>query len=249
MESSGSESDDSDSDFDFDSGAEFDSDDSDFDADFERAWTADFERAWTTDADVIIAKKLYLGNIVAARSTELITALRITHILSVCFDEIPAQYAQSGIRHMRISIEDEDHDLLVHLPAACQFIHHALQSGGAVLVHSVQGLSRSAAVVAAYLMWSRRIGPTKALEAVRRAREQIWPNSGFQEQLVLFELCQYAPSPMSGVYQGWRYKRDHCQRHKLPLLAPSSPNRLEGDGWAWNNFQHGQPGVGPSQWM
>jgi dual specificity phosphatase 12 len=52
---------------------------------------------------------------------------------------------------MRISVEDVDYaDLLIHLPYACNFIDHALRSQGVVLVHCVQGLSRSAAVIAAY---------------------------------------------------------------------------------------------------
>ncbi|KAJ7194257.1 protein-tyrosine phosphatase-like protein, partial [Mycena rebaudengoi] len=137
----------------------------------------------------------------------------VTHVLSVCQDAVPAEMPQSGIQHMRIVVEDVDYaDLLIHLPSACQFIDHAIRSGGAVLVHDVQGVSRSAAVVAAYLMWAHRINATNALEHIRRAREQIWPNAGFQEQLVLFELCQYAPSPCNGIYQSWRYKLDRRLR-------------------------------------
>lgn len=52
---------------------------------------------------------------------------------------------------MRIPVEDVDYaDLLVHFPSAIQFIHSAITDGGVVLVHCVQGISRSAAVVAAY---------------------------------------------------------------------------------------------------
>jgi dual specificity phosphatase 12 len=52
---------------------------------------------------------------------------------------------------MRISVEDVDYaDLLIHLPSAIRFIDKALREHGIVLVHCVQGLSRSAAVVAAY---------------------------------------------------------------------------------------------------
>ncbi|KAJ7240338.1 protein-tyrosine phosphatase-like protein [Mycena haematopus] len=165
------------------------------------------------NVDAIIENKLYLGNLIAARSTRSLTERRITHVLSVCNDQIPAELPQSGITHMRIPIEDVDYaDLLIHLPSACQFIDRAIRSGGAILVHDVQGLSRSAAVVAAYLMWSHRLSSTKALETIRRARDQIWPNAGFQEQLVLFELCQYQPSPSNGIYQSWRYKLDRQLR-------------------------------------
>ncbi|KAF8165517.1 protein-tyrosine phosphatase-like protein [Crassisporium funariophilum] len=159
--------------------------------------------------NAVIEHRLFLGNIMAARSTRSLTENRITHILSVCADAIPAELAESGICHKRISVADVDYaDLLIHLPAACQFIDQALRSGGVVLVHCVQGISRSAAVVAAYLMWSRRLRATQALEIVRTARDQIWPNPGFQEQLVLFELCQYNPSPANGIYTNWRNQLD-----------------------------------------
>ncbi|KAF9268153.1 phosphatases II [Marasmius fiardii PR-910] len=161
------------------------------------------------NVDAIIPDRLYLGNIMAARSTRSLTERRVTHIVSVCSDPIPAELPESGIRHMRIPVEDVDYaDLLIYLPSAVRFIHEAMRSGGVVLVHCVQGLSRSAAVVAAYIMWSSRVNATQALEIVRRARDQIWINPGFQEQLVLFELCDYNPSPSNGIYVSWRSKLD-----------------------------------------
>ena len=92
-----------------------------------------------------------LASILSARSSRSLTERRISHIISVCPDPIPAELPESGITHMRISIEDVDYaDLLSHLPAACRFIDQAMRDGGTVLVHCVQGLSRSAAVIAAY---------------------------------------------------------------------------------------------------
>ncbi|KAE9410137.1 phosphatases II [Gymnopus androsaceus JB14] len=159
------------------------------------------------NVNTIIEGRLYLGNIVAARSTRSLAERRITHILSVCADPIPAELPASGIRHLRIPVEDVDYaDLLIHLPAAVNFIEEALRNGGVVLVHCVEGLSRSATVIAAYIMRTRRMNATQALEYVRQCREQIWPNPGFQEQLVLYELCQYAPSPSNGIYVSWRHK-------------------------------------------
>ncbi len=87
----------------------------------------------------------------AAGSTRSLTENRITHILSVCAEHIPSELPEGGFTHMRINVEDVDYaDLLIHLPSACRFIDTALRSGGIVLVHCGQGLSRSAAVVAAY---------------------------------------------------------------------------------------------------
>jgi dual specificity phosphatase 12 len=165
------------------------------------------------NVNAIIEGKLYLGNLNAARSSRSLSERRITHILSVCSDPIPGELPESGMTHMRIPIEDVDYaDILIWLPSAVRFIHKALSEHGIVLVHCVQGLSRSATVVAAYLMWSQRIQATTALEVVRRSREQVWPNPGFQEQLVLFELCGYAPSPKCGIYQSWRIRVDRRLR-------------------------------------
>ena len=122
----------------------------------------------------------------AAISPRTLADRRITHIVSVGSEPIPADNPASGIRHLRIRVEDIDYaDLLIHLPVACRFIEDAISTGGVVLVHCVQGLSRSAAVVAAYcmsrvlfssssradviaVMYSRRIEATEAMEIVRR---------------------------------------------------------------------------------
>jgi dual specificity phosphatase 12 len=47
---------------------------------------------------------------------------------------------------------------------------------------------------------------------VPSARETIWINPGFQEQLVLFQVCQYNPHPGDGVYASWKTKVDRKLR-------------------------------------
>ena len=111
---------------------------------WESQWLCYVVMSSTTDPSVLFS-------IMAARSTRSLTENRITHILSVCSDPIPSEAREAGIHHKRIPVEDVDYaDLLIHLPSACHFIDQALRSGGVVLVHCVQGISRSAAVVAAY---------------------------------------------------------------------------------------------------
>jgi len=158
------------------------------------------------NVSVIIEGRLFLGNLVAAQSTRSLTERRITHIVSVCTDPIPAEHVQSGIQHMRVPVRDDPYeDLLIWMPRTCSWIDNALRSGGVVLVHGVHGLSRGATIMAAYLMWSRRVSAAVALDMVRRTREQIWPNDSFQYQLSLFESCGYAPSPQEGIYVRWRH--------------------------------------------
>jgi dual specificity phosphatase 12 len=94
-----------------------------------------------------------LPSLVSAQSTRSLTERRITHIVSVCTEPIPAEHPQSGIRHLRVPVQDAHHeDLLIWMPHACRFIDEALRSGGVVLVHGLHGLSRGATIMAAYRM-------------------------------------------------------------------------------------------------
>lgn len=158
-----------------------------------------------------LAPNLYLGNLQVARSTRYRTEHRITHIVSVCTDAVPADWPESGQSQLRIPVQDLDHeDLLIWMPIACRFIEQSLQEGGTVLIHSERGQSRSATIATAYFMYKNGIGASEALELVRKAREQIWVKPGFHEQLVIFGLCQYNPNPQDAIYRNWRTRVDHA---------------------------------------
>ncbi|CAF1439122.1 unnamed protein product [Adineta ricciae] len=84
---------------------------------------------------------------------------------------------------------DLDHfDISSHFPAALNFIHKSLQADdGAVLVHCSAGVSRSATIVAAYLMVAHQIDATEAVQRVNQARPCACPNIGFIQQLLRFD--------------------------------------------------------------
>lgn len=62
-----------------------------------------------------------------------------------------------------------------------------LLSSGKVFVHCAMGVSRSGALVLAYLMIHQGLSLTEAITAVRLNRD-IGPNTGFLEQLRKLEL-------------------------------------------------------------
>ena len=92
-----------------------------------------------------------------------------------------------------IDIDDEPfEDLLAHLNEACDWIHQKLaQKDGGVLVHCLQGISRSGSVVVAYIMRTLKVPYEEALARARLGRPLVCPNSGFKAQLLMWGKCGY----------------------------------------------------------
>jgi predicted protein tyrosine phosphatase len=132
----------------------------------------------------ILPGRLYLSGVTAASSPETLTEYGITHVLSIVTpDEAPR--LSEDIKHHVIPISDTTTtNLLQHLPAVVEFIESAFQNPNAkVLVHCVEGVSRSASAVIAYLMAERGMSFPQALRVVKRRRAVVSPNLGFIRQL------------------------------------------------------------------
>ena len=126
---------------------------------------------------------LFLGNSAASESHAWQTANGITHIVSVIPHRLPP--APSNIKRLQVRIRDSQQDLIaIHFDTAIEFIGAALNSDGRVLVHCWRGISRSATIMIAYIMRSRRLQYKAALAFVKAQRPCIDPNPGFQTQLV-----------------------------------------------------------------
>lgn len=149
----------------------------------------------------------------------------------------------SSCRRHALEVEDsKEANLLSSLPAAVGFITAALEGGGGsarVLVHCAQGVSRSAAVAAAYLMAASAgaagggpggLDPDAALAALRRACPAAAPNAGFVAQLELFHAmgCRlqdgYVPYKRFLLQQASGRPRPRCG--DLPRARSAGPRSV-----------------------
>lgn len=130
--------------------------------------------------------KLYIGGLAALyKEPDPLKSAGITHVVSALDFDINDAKQLRDYKHLVIQVDDTpDEDLLKHFPKTTEFIDEALQGdNGKVFVHCAMGVSRSASVVCAYLMWKFGIGSLEAVEWVREGRKRVQPNPGFVRQL------------------------------------------------------------------
>ncbi|KAH9913972.1 protein-tyrosine phosphatase-like protein, partial [Epithele typhae] len=136
-----------------------------------------------------ILPRLYLSGYLAAINEQQLRDMRATHILSILELAPPFPPALVDDLHtMHVCLaDDDDADILSHLGATTAFIASALQAeNNVVLVHCAMGISRSPAVVCAYLIATEGMTPRDALDFCLSKRDIIDPNFGFRQQLEQF---------------------------------------------------------------
>ncbi|KAM9247003.1 Inactive dual specificity phosphatase 27 [Leptosomus discolor] len=114
--------------------------------------------------------------------------LGITHVLNAAHGTGvytgPGFYNGLNIQYLGIEVDDfPDMDISKHFRPAAEFLDEALLTyRGKILVSSEMGISRSAVLVAAYLMIYHHMTILEALMTLRKKRA-IYPNDGFLKQL------------------------------------------------------------------
>lgn len=171
-----------------------------------------------------VLPRLYIGDLAAAECPETLAALGITHVLSVMPGHVaippPATLSHLArpLERLQLPLHDTPFaELALHLPRTTAWIEHALRADPAnrVLVHCVQGVSRSASVVAAYLVAETRWPPKYVVEWIQAKRPCAQPNSGFVAQLDEYarSLAIALPAAPAGA-QGRQHPHAYSHAHR-----------------------------------
>jgi protein-tyrosine phosphatase len=127
---------------------------------------------------------LFLGSFAAASNADELSAQQIGCVLSI---GISLGNISGLLDYDRFIIADDPQsDLKQFFDRGITFIERNLQRNEKVLVHCLAGISRSATIVAAYLIKKYKINADQALSIIAQRRRIIDPNSGFRKQLAQF---------------------------------------------------------------
>ncbi|KAF8961550.1 protein-tyrosine phosphatase-like protein [Flammula alnicola] len=136
---------------------------------------------------------LYLGSLSAVQDAPMLRSHHISHLVQVLDVPWLPLSEKDGFDCYRIEIMDERTvDIRPYLEGVCAHIDRALRAGRSVLVHCQQGVSRSPAIVIAYLIRNHGMSYDAAHALVRRKRACIRPNSGFVRALQEWEAVSHS---------------------------------------------------------
>ncbi len=133
-----------------------------------------------------IRRGLFLGDGYDAKDRELLRSAGITHIVN-CAAEVPCWF-RGDFRYLHLKLRDPDPDFSEHIDRCVKFIRRGRRTGG-VLVHCLAGLSRSPAVVLAYLC-TRGYSLDDGIDLIARAVDEragfTMPDDTFLAQIELY---------------------------------------------------------------
>lgn len=140
-----------------------------------------------------IVPGVYLGPYSAAMNSKLgvLKQVGISHV--VCIRQnIEANFVRPNFpqhfKYLVLDVADSPtENIITHFPKVKAFVDSCLSSGGKVLLHGNAGISRSAALMIAFIMETYGLNYRDAFHYVQQRRFCINPNEGFVQQLMEYE--------------------------------------------------------------
>ena len=138
----------------------------------------------TSDNIDKITDKIYLGDIDGANEINYLKQEGITHIISLVGETYSPEYEEGLFKRKIIDIDDcSTENIFQYFKKCIEFIEQSSK----IFIHCMAGVSRSASIVIAYLLWKERKSYNETYFYVKNKRRYIGPNQGFVNQLKYFE--------------------------------------------------------------
>ena len=132
-----------------------------------------------------INENLYIGDFPSACNKGELKELGITHIVTAVVGVEPM--FPNDFKYQLVDICDtKTTDISIHFDQCAKFMDDAIENGGKVYVHCMCGISRSATIIAAYLIYKYRFTDDTAIGLLKECRDCIDPNPGFRRQLKIY---------------------------------------------------------------
>ena len=139
----------------------------------------------------IIKDFLYMGSDAVAQDKALLQSHGITHIVN-CAADYSDCYFPSDFHYKKYYLKDNvQEDIECCFYDTMEFIQSAKSSSGRVFVHCVQGISRSATLCLAYLIFKKKLTHQAAFALLQKERPIANPNMIFNVQLIWWYMRLY----------------------------------------------------------
>ncbi|XP_024607416.1 dual specificity protein phosphatase 12-like [Neophocaena asiaeorientalis asiaeorientalis] len=167
-------------------------------------------RASSAEHMLEVRPGLFLGGAAAVAEPDHLREAGITAVLTVDSEETDFNTGAGveGLRSLFVpALDKPETDLLSHLDRCVAFIGQARAEGRAVLVHCHAGVSRSVAVMTAFMMKTDQLTFEKAYENLKTIKPEAKMNEGFEWQLKLYQAMGCEVDTSSAIYKQYRLQK------------------------------------------
>ena len=164
----------------------------------------------STEMDMILDNFLYLSNYKAASNILELEKNNIKYIIN-CSGDI-CENICDYINYLTLNLKDNTKENIECVFYKCiDFINQCKKENKKILIHCLQGISRSATITIAYLIYNNKMNVDKAFNFIQKKRKIINPNLNFFLQLELF-------------YKRLNNKEDRIQIFAITSFQIEQPN-------------------------
>jgi protein-tyrosine phosphatase len=128
---------------------------------------------------------LYVSSLEESFDRPFLETHDITHVLNVAEECNLLGRLNREYKHVKIADDDPETNITIYIPECIKFIDEGIQSGN-VLVHCLEGISRSVCIVLSYLVIKCNYTFDAAFDLIKQKRPQVDPFLLYLEQLRRF---------------------------------------------------------------